>query len=115
VAAQPARAPIATASSVMNNHRPLSPISEHPIRYPSPAAPRRTRRSLPRSRRRRPRRNIGLQCGVVEAVGRDGLRRVGPAFVDKALMVDVMLMQALMRAVPDHAALLIVGEIDQLY
>jgi exodeoxyribonuclease V alpha subunit len=30
-------------------------------------------------------------------------------------MVDVMLMQALMRAVPDHAALLIVGDIDQLY
>jgi len=29
-------------------------------------------------------------------------------------MVDVMLMQALMRAVPDHAALLIVGDIDQL-
>jgi exodeoxyribonuclease V alpha subunit len=29
-------------------------------------------------------------------------------------MVDVMLMQALMKAVPDHAALLIVGDIDQL-
>jgi exodeoxyribonuclease V alpha subunit len=29
-------------------------------------------------------------------------------------MVDVMLMQALMRAVPDHAALLVVGDIDQL-
>ena len=29
-------------------------------------------------------------------------------------MVDVMLMQALMRAVPDKAALLIVGDIDQL-
>ena len=29
-------------------------------------------------------------------------------------MVDVLLMQALMRAVPDHAALLIVGDIDQL-
>jgi ATP-dependent exoDNAse (exonuclease V) alpha subunit len=56
-----------------------------------------------------------LQCGVVEAVGRDGLRRVDPAFVDEASMVDVMLMQALMRAVPDHAALLIVGDIDQLY
>jgi hypothetical protein len=49
--AQPARAPIATPSSAMNNHRPLSPISEHPIRHPSPAA------------------KFGLQCGVVEAVG----------------------------------------------
>src|ERR1700745_1854195 len=29
-------------------------------------------------------------------------------------MVDVMLMQALMKAVPERAALLIVGDIDQL-
>ena len=29
-------------------------------------------------------------------------------------MVDVMVMQSLMRAVPDGAALLIVGDIDQL-
>jgi exodeoxyribonuclease V alpha subunit len=29
-------------------------------------------------------------------------------------MVDVMLMQALLKAVPDRAALLIVGDIDQL-
>jgi exodeoxyribonuclease V alpha subunit len=29
-------------------------------------------------------------------------------------MVDVLLMQALMKAVPDKAALLIVGDIDQL-
>jgi exodeoxyribonuclease V alpha subunit len=34
--------------------------------------------------------------------------------VDETSMVDVMLMQALMRAVPDHTALLIVGDIDQL-
>ena len=34
--------------------------------------------------------------------------------VDETSMVDVMLMQALMRAVPDNAALLIVGDIDQL-
>jgi exodeoxyribonuclease V alpha subunit len=34
--------------------------------------------------------------------------------VDEASMVDVMLMQALLRAVPDTAALLIVGDIDQL-
>jgi len=34
--------------------------------------------------------------------------------VDEASMVDVMLMQSLMRAVPDRAALLIVGDIDQL-
>jgi exodeoxyribonuclease V alpha subunit len=34
--------------------------------------------------------------------------------VDEASMVDVMLMQALMKATPDDAALLIVGDIDQL-
>ncbi len=34
--------------------------------------------------------------------------------VDEASMVDVMLMRALVKAVPDHAALLIVGDIDQL-
>jgi exodeoxyribonuclease V alpha subunit len=34
--------------------------------------------------------------------------------IDETSMVDVMLMQALMRAVPDNAALLIVGDIDQL-
>src|SRR5262249_36293695 len=33
--------------------------------------------------------------------------------VDEASMVDVMLMQALLKAVPDRAALLIVGDIDQ--
>jgi hypothetical protein len=31
-----------------------------------------------------------------------------------SMLVDVMLMQALVKAVPDHAALLIVGEIDRL-
>ncbi|MGA7026536.1 MAG: AAA family ATPase, partial [Pseudolabrys sp.] len=34
--------------------------------------------------------------------------------VDETSMVDLLLMQALLRAVPDHAALLIVGDIDQL-
>src|SRR5271163_4885277 len=34
--------------------------------------------------------------------------------VDEASMVDVMLMQALMKATPDNSALLIVGDIDQL-
>ncbi|MCY4467583.1 MAG: ATP-dependent RecD-like DNA helicase [Thiotrichales bacterium] len=34
--------------------------------------------------------------------------------VDEASMVDVPLMHALVKAVPDHAALLIVGDIDQL-
>jgi exodeoxyribonuclease V alpha subunit len=34
--------------------------------------------------------------------------------IDETSMVDVMLMQSLMKAVPDLAALLIVGDIDQL-
>ena len=34
--------------------------------------------------------------------------------IDETSMVDVSLMQSLLKAVPDHAALLIVGDIDQL-
>ena len=34
--------------------------------------------------------------------------------IDESSMVDVSLMHALLKAVPDHAALLIVGDIDQL-
>ena len=34
--------------------------------------------------------------------------------IDESSMVDVSLMQSLLRAVPDHAAVLIVGDIDQL-
>ena len=34
--------------------------------------------------------------------------------IDETSMVDVVLMQALLRAVPDKAALLIVGDINQL-
>jgi exodeoxyribonuclease V alpha subunit len=34
--------------------------------------------------------------------------------IDETSMVDVLLMQALLRAVPDYAALLVVGDIDQL-
>ncbi len=34
--------------------------------------------------------------------------------IDETSMVDVLLMQALLRAIPDHAALLVVGDIDQL-
>ena len=34
--------------------------------------------------------------------------------IDETSMVDVLLMHALLRAVPDHAALLVVGDVDQL-
>ena len=34
--------------------------------------------------------------------------------VDEASMIDIILMQSLLRAIPDHAALLIVGDVDQL-
>src|ERR1700719_4335806 len=34
--------------------------------------------------------------------------------VDEASMVDILLMQALVKAIPDDAALLTVGDIDQL-
>ena len=52
---------------------------------------------------------------------RGGFRRGGDnplhcdlLVVDETSMVDVMLMQALLRAVPDRAALLLVGDVDQL-
>ena len=38
----------------------------------------------------------------------------GLLVVDESSMVDVMLMQSLLKAVPDRAALLLVGDIDQL-
>ena len=34
--------------------------------------------------------------------------------VDEASMIDVLLMRSLLRAVPDEAGLLIVGDVDQL-
>ena len=53
--------------------------------------------------------------------GRGGFRRNGDnplrcdlLVVDETSMVDVMLMQALFKAVPDSAALLLVGDVDQL-
>src|SRR5262249_54795394 len=46
--------------------------------------------------------------------GEDNPLDCGVLVVDEASMVDVMLMQALMKAVPDKAAVLIVGDIDQL-
>ena len=52
---------------------------------------------------------------------RGGFRRNGDnplacelLVVDETSMVDVMLMQALLKAVPDTAALLLVGDVDQL-
>ena len=47
---------------------------------------------------------------------RDGDRPLdcGLLVVDEASMVDVLLMQALLKAVPDTAALLMVGDVDQL-
>src|SRR6187397_2821988 len=46
--------------------------------------------------------------------GDDNLLDCDLLVVDEASMVDVMMMQALMKAVPDKAALLSVGDIDQL-
>ena len=34
--------------------------------------------------------------------------------IDETSMVDILLMNALLRAVPDRAALLVVGDVDQL-
>ena len=46
--------------------------------------------------------------------GSDNPLRCDLLVVDETSMVDVMLMQALLKAVPDSAALLLVGDVDQL-
>ena len=46
--------------------------------------------------------------------GSDNPLRCDLLVVDETSMVDVMLMQSLARAVPDSAALLLVGDVDQL-
>ena len=46
--------------------------------------------------------------------GGDNPLRCDLLVVDETSMVDVLLMQALLRAVPDTAALLLVGDVDQL-
>jgi exodeoxyribonuclease V alpha subunit len=46
--------------------------------------------------------------------GEDNPLECGPLVVDECSMVDVPLMQALLKAVPAEAALLMVGDIDQL-
>ena len=46
--------------------------------------------------------------------GEDNPLRCDLLVVDETSMVDVTLMQALLRAVPDAAALLLVGDVDQL-
>ena len=46
--------------------------------------------------------------------GGDNPLRCDLLVVDETSMVDVMLMQALLKAVPDRAALLLVGDVDQL-
>ncbi len=50
----------------------------------------------------------GFKCGEDNPLDCDLL------VVDEASMVDVLLMQALLKAIPDRAALLVVGDIDQL-
>ncbi|MBV9533316.1 MAG: ATP-dependent RecD-like DNA helicase, partial [Bradyrhizobium sp.] len=46
--------------------------------------------------------------------GPDNLLDCDLLVVDETSMVDILLMNALLRAVPTHAALLIVGDVDQL-
>ena len=44
----------------------------------------------------------------------DHLLECGLLVVDETSMIDVPLMHALLKAVPDHAALILVGDVDQL-
>ena len=55
-----------------------------------------------------------LGSGMIRGIGPVYAKKMVKAFGEKVSMVDVMLMQALMKATPDDAALLVVGDIDQL-
>ena len=72
---------MATASSAMNDHRSLSPISDTRSDSQFRPAPveldAHCQVTPPLSTPQR----FALLCGVVEAVGRDGLRPFDPAFV----------------------------------
>ena len=50
----------------------------------------------------------GFRCKEDHALDRDLL------VVDESSMIDVPLMHALLKAVPDHASLILVGDVDQL-
>ena len=81
MAAQPARATLAAASSAMNDHRTLSPISEHPIPISKSRRAGSNSTLIANVTHRCPRRKTEWR---VEAVGRDDRRRVDPVFVGEA-------------------------------
>ena len=66
----------------------------------------------------KPRRSIGClrstRRAAASSANADNPLDCDLLVVDETSMVDVLLMQALLKAVPDNAALLIVGDIDQL-
>jgi exodeoxyribonuclease V alpha subunit len=58
---------------------------------------------------------LGFQPGERQfKKGRDDLLEIDALIVDEASMIDVVLLNALLRALPDHARLVLVGDIDQL-
>ena len=62
---------------------------------------------LRHEQRQRPRQNIEDRCGRERCKTHLERRHV-------EILVDIMLMQSLVKALPDRAAVLIVGDIDQL-
>ena len=58
---------------------------------------------------------LGFQPGERQfKKGYDDRLEIDALIVDEASMIDVVLMNALLRALPDHARLVLVGDIDQL-
>lgn len=58
---------------------------------------------------------LGFQPGERQfKKGYDDRLEVDALIVDEASMIDVVLLNALLRALPDHARLVLVGDIDQL-
>src|SRR5450631_3816940 len=65
----------------------------------------------------RPRRSIACSKLIQTKAafgGMPGIHSTNLLVIDETSMVDVLLMQALLKAVPDEAALLVVGDVDQL-
>ena len=58
---------------------------------------------------------LGFQPGERQfKKGYDDRLKIDALIVDEASMIDVVLLNALLRALPDHARLVLVGDIDQL-
>jgi exodeoxyribonuclease V alpha subunit len=113
---------VITGGPGVDNTTTFNSISAHPGRQGSETSPLRTHRS----RRQAHERSASMEARTIhrllEIDPKTGGFRRGPdnpldcdlLVIDETSMVDVLLMRAVLNAVPNQAALLIVGDVDQL-